>query len=80
MIKSWNIGIFLYSERMYVSTEKWCGLALRLLDYLGSLKSTYETQVRKEKVGVDGMTQGIERFYLALSKDTTLPSLTRKGS
>lgn len=50
MIKSWNIGIFLYSERMYVSTEKWCGLALRLLDYLGSLKSTYETQVRKEKV------------------------------
>ena len=50
MIKSRNIGIFLYSERMYVSTEKWCGLALRLLDYLGSLKSTYETQVRKEKV------------------------------
>ncbi|XP_055421735.1 testis-expressed protein 11 [Bubalus kerabau] len=45
MIKSWNIGIFLYSERMYAPTEKWCSLALRLLDYLGSLKSTYETQV-----------------------------------
>ncbi|XP_068819299.1 testis-expressed protein 11 [Capricornis sumatraensis] len=45
MIKSWNIGIFLYSKRMYVSTEKWCSLALRLLNYLGSLKSTYETQV-----------------------------------
>ncbi|XP_043753535.1 testis-expressed protein 11 isoform X1 [Cervus elaphus] len=45
MIKSWNIGIYLYSRRMYVSTEKWCGLSLRLLDYLGSLKSTYETQV-----------------------------------
>ncbi|CAI9180664.1 unnamed protein product [Rangifer tarandus platyrhynchus] len=45
MIKSWNIGIFLYSRRMYVSTEKWCGLSLRLLDCLGPLKSTYETQV-----------------------------------
>ncbi|KAI4554471.1 hypothetical protein MJG53_019770 [Ovis ammon polii x Ovis aries] len=45
MIKSWNIGIFLYSKRMYVSTEKWCSLALRLLNYLGSLKSTYETQL-----------------------------------
>ncbi|KAB0372311.1 hypothetical protein FD755_016103 [Muntiacus reevesi] len=45
MIKSWNIGIYMYSRRMYVSTEKWCGLSLRLLDYLGSLKSTYETQV-----------------------------------
>lgn len=58
MIKSWNIGIFLYSKRMYVSTEKWCSLALRLLNYLGSLKSTYETQVRKKTVGGDGMTQG----------------------
>ncbi|XP_073741904.1 testis-expressed protein 11 isoform X2 [Callorhinus ursinus] len=45
MIKSWNTGIFMYGRRKYVSAEKWCGLALRFLDHLGSLKRSYETQV-----------------------------------
>ncbi|XP_058392097.1 testis-expressed protein 11 [Diceros bicornis minor] len=45
MIKSWNTGIFLYGRSKYVSAEKWCGLALRFLDHLGSLKRSYETQM-----------------------------------
>ncbi|XP_026949390.1 testis-expressed protein 11 [Sagmatias obliquidens] len=45
MIKSWNIGIFMYSSNKYTSSEKWCGLALRFLDHLGSLKRSYETQI-----------------------------------
>lgn len=64
MIKSWNTGIYMYGRRKYVSAEKWCGLALRFLDHLGSLKRSYETQVRRERVGVDRMTWGAERFYL----------------
>ncbi|XP_054430208.1 testis-expressed protein 11 [Pteronotus mesoamericanus] len=45
MIMSWNTGIFMYGNGMYVSAEKWCGLSLRFLDHLGSLKKVYETQV-----------------------------------
>uniref|UniRef100_A0A673UWN9 Protein ZIP4 homolog n=1 Tax=Suricata suricatta TaxID=37032 RepID=A0A673UWN9_SURSU len=45
MIKSWNIGIYMYSGKKYVSAEKWCDLALRFLDLLGSLKRNYETQM-----------------------------------
>uniref|UniRef100_A0A2K6F7K4 Protein ZIP4 homolog n=1 Tax=Propithecus coquereli TaxID=379532 RepID=A0A2K6F7K4_PROCO len=45
MIKSWNTGIFMYRRSKYVSAEKWCGLALRFLDHLGSLKRSYETQM-----------------------------------
>ncbi|XP_036160069.1 testis-expressed protein 11 [Myotis myotis] len=45
MMMSWNIGIYMYGRRKYVSAEKWCGLSLRFLDHLGSLKRTYETQV-----------------------------------
>nr|KAF6436538.1 testis expressed 11 [Rousettus aegyptiacus] len=45
MIKSWNVGIFMYSTRKFVTAEKWCGLAMRFLDHLGSLKRNYETQM-----------------------------------
>ncbi|CAK7312749.1 Testis-expressed protein 11 [Vulpes lagopus] len=45
MIKSWNTGIFMFGRNKYVSAEKWCGLALRFLDRLGSLKRSYETQM-----------------------------------
>ncbi|XP_059942479.1 testis-expressed protein 11 [Mesoplodon densirostris] len=45
MIKSWNVGIFMYSSNKYMSSEKWCGLALCFLDHLGSLKRNYETQM-----------------------------------
>ncbi|XP_058147656.1 testis-expressed protein 11 [Dasypus novemcinctus] len=45
MMKAWNTGIFMYGGGKYVSAEKWCGLALRFLDHLGSLKRNYETQM-----------------------------------
>ncbi|XP_058906371.1 testis-expressed protein 11 [Kogia breviceps] len=45
MIKSWNIGVFMYGSSKYMSSEKWCGLALHFLDHLGSLKRSYETQM-----------------------------------
>ena len=64
MVKSWNIGIYMYGGKKYVSAEKWCDLSLHFLDHLGSLKRNYETQVRRERVGVDDMTRGAERFYL----------------
>ncbi|KAM5290348.1 testis-expressed protein 11 [Glossophaga mutica] len=45
MIMSWNTGIFMYSNGKYLSAEKWCGLSLRFVDHLGSLKRIYETQI-----------------------------------
>ncbi|XP_053512629.1 testis-expressed protein 11 [Artibeus jamaicensis] len=45
MIISWNTGIFMYTHEKYLSAEKWCGLSLRFVDHLGSLKRIYETQI-----------------------------------
>uniref|UniRef100_A0A8C8Y6Z2 Protein ZIP4 homolog n=1 Tax=Panthera leo TaxID=9689 RepID=A0A8C8Y6Z2_PANLE len=45
MVKSWNIGIYMYGGKKYVSAEKWCDLSLHFLDHLGSLKRNYETQM-----------------------------------
>ncbi|XP_073918366.1 testis-expressed protein 11 [Castor canadensis] len=45
MIKSWNTGIVMYSRKKYVSAEKWCGLALRFFDHLGSLRRSYDAQM-----------------------------------
>lgn len=59
MIKSWNTGIFMYGRRKYVSAEKWCGLALRFLDHLGSLKRSYETQVRRKRTRGGWDDQGV---------------------
>lgn len=55
MVKSWNTGILMFSRSKYVSTEKWCGLALRFLDHLTSFKESYETQVRRERARADDM-------------------------
>ncbi|XP_058297305.1 testis-expressed protein 11 [Hylobates moloch] len=45
MVKSWNTGVLMFSRSKYASAEKWCGLALRFLDHLTSLKESYETQM-----------------------------------
>ncbi|XP_059107460.1 testis-expressed protein 11 [Peromyscus eremicus] len=45
MIKSWNIGILMYSRNKYVSAQRWAGLALDFLGHLGSLKTNYEAKV-----------------------------------
>uniref|UniRef100_A0A6I9LRS4 Protein ZIP4 homolog n=1 Tax=Peromyscus maniculatus bairdii TaxID=230844 RepID=A0A6I9LRS4_PERMB len=45
MIKSWNIGILMYSRNKYESAQRWAGLALDFLGHLGSLKTNYEAKV-----------------------------------
>ncbi|XP_075428791.1 testis-expressed protein 11 [Ascaphus truei] len=45
MTRAWNTGIFLYNVRKYMDAERWCALAMRLLNYLGSLKCSYENQM-----------------------------------
>lgn len=49
MIKSWNTGAIMYGLSKHADAEKWCGMALSFLDHLGPLRSTYETQVRRER-------------------------------
>ncbi|XP_053555049.1 testis-expressed protein 11 [Bombina bombina] len=45
MTRAWNTGIFMYSVKKYTDAERWCALAMRLLNFLGSLKSSYENQM-----------------------------------
>uniref|UniRef100_A0A7N4NK26 Testis expressed 11 n=1 Tax=Sarcophilus harrisii TaxID=9305 RepID=A0A7N4NK26_SARHA len=45
MTKAWNTGIFQYGEGLYVIAEKWCGLGIRFLSHLGTLKKSYEGQM-----------------------------------
>uniref|UniRef100_A0A8C5Q413 Protein ZIP4 homolog n=1 Tax=Leptobrachium leishanense TaxID=445787 RepID=A0A8C5Q413_9ANUR len=45
MTRAWNTGIFQYSVKRYTDAERWCALAMRLLNHLGTLKSSYENQM-----------------------------------
>lgn len=49
MTKAWNTGIFQYSSGKYKEAEQWCGLGMRFLHHLGSLKSSYESNVSECK-------------------------------
>ncbi|NXA36910.1 TEX11 protein, partial [Eudromia elegans] len=42
MTRAWNTGIFQYSVGNYKEAEQWCGLGMRFLSHLGSLKKSYE--------------------------------------
>ncbi|NWH79539.1 TEX11 protein, partial [Piaya cayana] len=42
MIRAWNTGIFQYTVGKYKEAEQWCGLGMRFLNHLGSLKKSYE--------------------------------------
>ncbi|XP_052670098.1 testis-expressed protein 11 isoform X3 [Harpia harpyja] len=42
MTRAWNTGIFQYTVGKYKEAEQWCGLGMRLLHHLGSLKKSYE--------------------------------------
>ncbi|NWS76825.1 TEX11 protein, partial [Crotophaga sulcirostris] len=42
MTRAWNTGIFQYTIGKYKEAEQWCGLGMRLLNQLGSLKKSYE--------------------------------------
>ncbi|TKS72229.1 Testis-expressed protein 11 [Collichthys lucidus] len=45
LTEAWNTGILLYSLAQYPESEKWCGLAMRFVRYLGSLQESYEIQM-----------------------------------
>nr|XP_046261549.1 testis-expressed protein 11 [Scatophagus argus] len=45
LTRAWNTGILLYSMAQYPEAEKWCGLAMSFVRYLGSLQESYETQM-----------------------------------
>ncbi|NXS55719.1 TEX11 protein, partial [Brachypteracias leptosomus] len=42
MTRAWNTGIFQYIIGKYREAEQWCGLGMRFLNHLGSLKKSYE--------------------------------------
>ncbi|NWV00386.1 TEX11 protein, partial [Upupa epops] len=42
MTRAWNTGIFHYTIGKYKEAEQWCGLGMRFLNHLGSLKKSYE--------------------------------------
>ncbi|KAL8180747.1 UNVERIFIED_CONTAM: hypothetical protein K2H54_032471 [Gekko kuhli] len=46
MTRAWNTGIYQYSTGGYKEAEQWCGLGMRFLGHLGTLKSSYESQVK----------------------------------
>ncbi|XP_044886761.1 testis-expressed protein 11 isoform X6 [Mauremys mutica] len=45
MTRAWNTGILQYSVGKYKEAEQWCGLGMRFLNHLRSLKSSYESQM-----------------------------------
>ncbi|XP_078267976.1 testis-expressed protein 11 [Rhinoraja longicauda] len=45
MTRAWNTGASLYSFGKYSEAEQWCGLGMRFLKYLGSLRASYESQM-----------------------------------
>ncbi|KAF4091426.1 hypothetical protein AMELA_G00036820 [Ameiurus melas] len=45
LTRSWNTGILLYSLSQYPEAEKWCGLGISFLQYLGSMQDSYQTQM-----------------------------------
>eukprot|EP00112_Aurelia_sp_Birch-Aquarium-sp1_P001551 Seg1167.7 transcript_id=Seg1167.7/GoldUCD/mRNA.D3Y31 product="Testis-expressed protein 11" protein_id=Seg1167.7/GoldUCD/D3Y31 len=61
MTKAWNCGVYLFSAREHEACERWCGMAMKLLDQLDSLKSNYDTHMtsvfadmleRRERIAV----------------------------
>ncbi|XP_053130263.1 testis-expressed protein 11 isoform X2 [Hemicordylus capensis] len=45
MTRAWNTGIRQYCAGRYKEAEQWCGLGMRFLAHLGTLKSSYESQM-----------------------------------
>ncbi|XP_078068175.1 testis-expressed protein 11 [Mustelus asterias] len=45
MTRAWNTGASLYSLGKYTEAEQWCGLGMRFLKHLGSLRANYESQM-----------------------------------
>uniref|UniRef100_A0A669PID1 Protein ZIP4 homolog n=1 Tax=Phasianus colchicus TaxID=9054 RepID=A0A669PID1_PHACC len=49
MTRAWNTGMFQYTVGKYQEAEQWCGLGMRFLSHLGSLKKSYEGHVSVSK-------------------------------
>ncbi|XP_063169796.1 testis-expressed protein 11 [Candoia aspera] len=45
MTRAWNTGINQYCAGKYKEAERWCGLGMQFLAYLGTLKNSYENQM-----------------------------------
>nr|DBA21752.1 TPA: hypothetical protein GDO54_018353 [Pyxicephalus adspersus] len=45
MTRAWNTGVFLYSLKRLPDAGRWFALAMRLLNHLESLKSSYESKM-----------------------------------
>ncbi|KAM6253836.1 testis-expressed protein 11 isoform 3-T3 [Porphyrio hochstetteri] len=45
MTRAWNTGILQYTVGKYREAEQWCGLGMRFLNHLGSLKKSYENHM-----------------------------------
>nr|XP_020651569.1 testis-expressed protein 11 [Pogona vitticeps] len=45
LARAWNTGIGYYCAGRYQEAERWCGLGMRFLPHLGTLKSSYEGQM-----------------------------------
>ncbi|XP_069749175.1 testis-expressed protein 11 isoform X3 [Narcine bancroftii] len=45
MTRAWNTGASLYSFGKFSEAEQWCGLGMRFLKHLGSLRTSYEGQM-----------------------------------
>ncbi|XP_027692546.1 testis-expressed protein 11 [Vombatus ursinus] len=70
MTKAWNTGVYQYSEGMYITAEKWCGLGIRFLGHLGSLKKCYEAQLAG--VSVSQMTDVYGEVLAKVERDKSL--------
>eukprot|EP00794_Sanderia_malayensis_P000072 gene72-669_t len=45
MTKAWNCGVHFISAKEYEFAEKWCVMAMKLLEQLGPLKTNYDTHM-----------------------------------
>ncbi|XP_038049263.1 testis-expressed protein 11-like [Patiria miniata] len=46
LTRAWNTGIHLLSGGQMTDAEKWCGLGMRFMNHLTSLKSNYEDKMK----------------------------------
>ncbi|CAL9707053.1 unnamed protein product [Knipowitschia caucasica] len=45
LTRAWNTGVLLFSLTRYPEAEKWCGLAMRFVCHLRSLRESYQAQM-----------------------------------
>ncbi|XP_065057909.1 testis-expressed protein 11-like [Rhopilema esculentum] len=45
MTKAWNCGVHLFSAHEFDACERWCGMAMKFLDQLDTLKSNYTSHM-----------------------------------